>query len=195
LLKLACSIPGEVVLACSGGKDSMAALNFLLRGKRKVKLAYFNHGTDHSAVAESFVKSVASHHGLDLILGKYIHENILKLPSEADWRDQRYDFFRSINKTILTAHHLNDVAEWWLFTSFRGNPKTIPIKRSDPEVIRPFIKTTQEKFHSICRPKKWVKDPSNLNKKFSRNKIRHDIMPSVLKVNPGFLTTVRNLYD
>jgi len=195
LIKLACPIPREVVLACSGGKDSIAALNFLLNGKRKVTLAYFNHETIHGHQAEAFLTRLATHLGLDIITGSYRHQKPGKKPSEMDWRKQRYDFFRTLNQKIITAHHLNDVAEWWLFTSIRGNSKLIPVERKDPDIIRPFIKTTQDEFHRITKPENWVEDPSNTDWNYSRNRIRHEMMPSVLKVNPGFLTTVRNLYD
>lgn len=194
MIKLACPIPREVILACSGGKDSVAALNFLLRGKRKVTLAYFNHETVHGHHAEQFVRKLADHHGLDLKLGSYVDKGDGKKPSEADWREQRYDFFRTLGGTILTAHHLNDAAEWWLFTSMRGNPRVIPVSRKDPDMIRPFIKTSKEDFHKVARPEFWSEDPSNTDRNYSRNRIRHEMMPVALKVNPGFLTNVRKLY-
>ena len=195
MIKLACSIPREIILACSGGKDSVAALNFLLRGKRKVTLAYFNHETAHSHSAEAFVKRLANHHGLDLKLGSYINKEGSKKPTEADWREQRYDFFRTLGGKIVTAHHLNDAAEWWLFTSIRGNPRVMPTTRKDPDIIRPFIKTPKDDFHRVAKPDSWSEDPSNTDWSYSRNRIRHEMMPSVLKVNPGFLTNVRKLYD
>ena len=58
--KLACKIPVKVALACSGGRDSMSALDFLLRGKREVKLVHFNHGTPGSLEAEAFVAKTAA---------------------------------------------------------------------------------------------------------------------------------------
>ena len=195
MIKLACPIPKEVILACSGGKDSIAALNFLLRGKRKVTLAYFNHETAHGHHAESFVRRLADRHGLELKLGSYVDKADGKKPSEAEWREQRYNFFRTLDGTILTAHHLNDAAEWWLFTSIRGNPRVMPVSRKDPNIIRPFIKTSKEEFHKVATPYSWAEDPSNTDWSYSRNRIRHEMMPSVLKVNPGFLTNVRKLYD
>ena len=182
-------------MACSGGKDSVAALNFLLRGKRKVTLAYFNHETVHGHHAKQFVKHLSDRHGLDLKLGSYVNKVDGKKPSEADWREQRYDFFRTLDGTILTAHHLNDAAEWWLFTSIRGNPRVMPISRKDPDIIRPFIKTPKDDFHKVAKPHSWAEDPSNTDWNYSRNRIRHEMMPSVLKVNPGFLTNMRKLYD
>ena len=49
-------IPRKVTIACSGGIDSMVVVDFLLRGKREVQLAYFNHDTNNSHDAEKFVK-------------------------------------------------------------------------------------------------------------------------------------------
>ena len=57
MIKLACKIPKKVVLACSGGRDSMSALEFLIRGRREVTVAYFNHATSHGDAAETFLKT------------------------------------------------------------------------------------------------------------------------------------------
>ena len=48
--------PIEVTLACSGGPDSMAILDFLRQGRKKIQVAHFNHGTDQSDEAEDVVK-------------------------------------------------------------------------------------------------------------------------------------------
>ena len=172
----------------------MSALSFLMKGKKNVKLAYFNHNTDHSHKAERFVRRIARSLDLKISVGCYEHQKPGKKPSEADWRIQRYKFFQSLNTRIITAHHLDDSAEWWLFTSLRGSPKVIPIARDNPDIIRPFVLTSKAEFHKVSAPSEWIEDPSNSDKSFSRNRIRHSIMPEALRVNPGFLKNVRKAY-
>ena len=53
MIRIIKKIPNNVVIACSGGIDSMAFTHFLRQGKRKVKLAFFNHDTFHSKHAQS----------------------------------------------------------------------------------------------------------------------------------------------
>ena len=56
MIRILGKIPKNVTVACSGGVDSMAVVNFLLEGRRNVNLAYFNHDTQHSRKAQEFVE-------------------------------------------------------------------------------------------------------------------------------------------
>ena len=123
-------IPRRVTVACSGGIDSMAIVNFLLEGKRKIDLAFFNHDTIYSRKAEEFLKRFAGSKELHLVVGR-VKGSKGKKSLEEFWRDERYNFLESLNSPyIITGHHLDDVVETWLFSSFHGNPKLIPLKRN-----------------------------------------------------------------
>lgn len=188
-------LPKQFSLACSGGSDSMVALDFFLNGRYRPTLIYFDHGTEHGAVAKEFVTAKAKEFGLELKLG-FIADNRRSGKSiEEFWRDERYNFFNSIDGPIITAHHLNDAAEWWLFSSLAGNPKLIPYSRNN--VIRPFLMVSKEEIDSWASRKgvEYLKDPGNEDEKYMRSIIRHTMMPTVLKVNPGFLTVIRKKYD
>ena len=195
MIRLACKIPNKVVLACSAGRDSMSALEFLLRGRREVTVAYFNHSTPHGDDAERFLRSFCSQECLPLVVGQYHHKPSLSKPSEASWREARYEFLSSLNQPIVTAHHLGDAVEWWLFSSMRGNPSLIPVCREDINVIRPFLSTKQHDFHQRCKLYPHVEDPTNAQTVHTRNYIRHEVVPKALKVNPGLFRTVANLYE
>ena len=66
---------------------------------------------------------------------------------EAWWRDQRYKFFNeATTRPIITAHHLDDVVENWIFTSMNGNPFLIPHQRD--QFIRPFLTTEKNDLRS-----------------------------------------------
>jgi len=193
MIRIIGKIPQRVTVACSGGIDSMSVVNFLLDGKRKVQLAYFNHDTPHSKEAEKFVREYAAKKKLILTIGR-VKGNRGKRSLEEFWRDERYKFLTSLGSSyVITCHHLDDVVETWLFKSIHGNPGLIPYKR-EPNIYRPFLMTEKREFLSYADRKKieWVEDPSNrMTKNIMRNQIRHNIVPQVLKVNPGIRTTIR----
>ena len=91
MIRIIGKIPSNVVVACSGGIDSMVVTNFLLQGRRKVKLAYFNHDTSHSRQAQEFVEDYANRNNLDLFLGR-VQGTKGKRSMEEFWRDERYSF-------------------------------------------------------------------------------------------------------
>lgn len=192
-MKLSCKLPIDVVLACSGGSDSMAALQFLLQGRRNVTLAHFNHGTPLSDEAQVFVEQKAEELELPLLIGKAEPGT---LTTELEWRNARYDFFREIGKPVVLAHHLDDAIEWWVFSSLRGKPRLIPPERKlgESKVIRPFLFFTKQDLNNRFGSLGYVNDTSNSNVKFARNRIRHQILPHAFMINPGLRKTVSNLY-
>lgn len=195
MIKLSCKIPKRVVLACSGGKDSMSALEFLLNGKREVTVAYFNHGTDHGAEAEMFLEKVCAEKGLEFARSGCIFPPPSGVSKEAYWRNERHKFFQTFKDPVVTAHHLDDAVEWWIFTSLRGNPSLMPIKRSDNKLLKPFLLTRKSELHKHLRNFEHVQDPSNQDVNYAaRNYIRHELNPMCLNVNPGLFKTVKKLY-
>ena len=192
MIRIIGKIPNKVTIACSGGVDSMVFTHFLLQGRRRVDLAYFDHDTVHSKKAQQFVEEYAQKNKLNLRIGKvkgYKGSRSL----EEFWRDERYDFFNRINSDyIITCHHLDDCVETWLMSSFHGLSKLIPFQRSE-NIFRPFLMTEKSAIKRYAEKKnvKWVEDPSNQHTNFMRNHVRKNIMPHVLKVNPGIRTTIR----
>ena len=184
-------IPSNVTLACSGGPDSMAILDFLRNGKKKVRIAHFDHGTSHGSLAREFISDFCSDKSIEIVIGALDEKKPERESWEAWWRDQRYRFFKSLDCTIVTGHHLNDVAEWWIFTSLHGVSKLIPYKNE--KVIRPFLPTASSELISWCSRKnvKYVTDPGNSNVNFARSRIRHNIFEEALEINPGLLTVLR----
>ncbi len=171
----------------------MAALNFLLHGRRKVTLAHFNHGTPGSDEAQHFVERKSRELNLELVV-QTANKGILK--NELEWRNARYDFFKSLSAPIVLAHHLDDAVEWWIFSSLRGQGKLIPVQRSlgESEILRPFLFFAKEDLTSKLQASEFVYDKSNADLKHARNRIRHNIIPEALEVNPGLRKTILNLY-
>ena len=192
MIRIIGKIPSNVVIACSGGIDSMVITHFLLEGRRNVRLAYFNHDTAHSRQAQDFVEKYADEKNLDLFIGK-VKGVKGKRSIEEFWRDERYSFFNRINKDFLiTCHHLDDAVETWVMSAMHGTCKLIPYKRG-ASIYRPFLMTSKKTIKDYAERKKikWVEDPSNVRTEYIRNHIRHSLMPGILKVNPGIRTMIR----
>lgn len=194
MIKLACKIPPKIILACSGGRDSMSVLEFLVRGKKEVTVAYFNHATEHAEVAEQFLRQFCYDNNLPFITDKYNHDDPKKKPTEASWRKQRYIFLSKLGGPVVTGHHLGDAVEWWVFSSLRGNPGLISTIREDIPVLRPFLISRPDEIHKHFGGYPHVEDPTNIETNYTRNFIRHILLPNALRVNPGLFTTIKNLY-
>lgn len=181
-------------IACSGGVDSMVLVDFLLKfPKYQFKLLYFNHGTDHGAKAEEFLRNFASNANIQLEIGKISKEMPKKGSLEDFWRRERYEFLDQFNLPIATAHNLNDCVETWVFSSLRGLPKIIPYRRN--QVFRPFLMVSKSEINEWASNNKveYVQDPSNDSIEYTRNLIRHELMPHALKVNPGIENMMRRM--
>jgi len=192
MIRIIGKIPHNLTVACSGGIDSMAVVHFLLQGKKKVNLAYFNHDTQHSHKAQEFVEKYANDNKLNLVIGS-VKGRKGKRSLEEFWRDERYDFLqRTSGDYIITCHHLDDCVETWLMSSFHGQGKLIPFRRNE-NIYRPFLMTTKLSIKKYVENKKieWSEDPSNQKTNFMRNHVRKNVMPQVLIVNPGIRTTIR----
>jgi tRNA(Ile)-lysidine synthase len=184
-------IPASVAIACSGGTDSMAILDFVKRSNRDITVAHFDHQTPFGTKAYKFVKQYCKSHNLKLVVGELQSEKPKDESWEEYWRNERYCFFESLDMPVITAHHLDDVVEWWTFTSFHGNPMLIPYSRN--QTLRPFLTTTKEEIWNWINRKDvpYLLDPGNFDEKYMRSLIRKNIIPEALKVNPGLRKVIK----
>lgn len=208
MIKMLGRVDRDFILTLSGGIDSMVALDFLTRRKRNVLALHFDHGTEYGASAREYVEEFCALNNIPLVVGRISRDIEPGESKEAYWREQRYSFFESwdspINfkigsfqpsffkhSKIVTCHHLDDVVETYLFSSIRGNSKLIPYSRG--KYIRPFLLTKKKDIVDYAERYgvQWLDDPSNLNQDFTRNFIRHTLLPNALKVNPGLYKTVK----
>lgn len=192
MFKLLQSLPRQVWVACSGGVDSMAVLDFLRRC-HQVNVAYFNHGTLHGVESELWIRKYCQQQGLELLVGKLDQIKPDDQSWEEFWRNQRYQFLTAIPGTVVMAHHLDDCVETYLFNCMHGKHHTIPLRHAN--VVRPFLTTPKKEFVDWCYRKSvpWIEDSSNQDLGHMRNRIRHRLVPEALKVNPGLHTVVRKL--
>lgn len=116
-------------------------------------------------------------------------------------RQKRYEVFEKVSQggKIATAHNLDDVAETLIFNIVRGTGLkglcSIPAIRGN--IIRPLIETPREKIEDFLKQKnqKFVTDSTNLENEYSRNKIRHLVVPTLKDINPMFLQSVLRLKE
>ena len=191
MIKVEGKIPRSIVIACSGGCDSMAILDFLKRS-HNVQVAYYNHLTPHGAKAYDFLYDYCDQHNLEFITDELKgHPRPNNKSQEEHWRDERYKFLHNIRTTVVMGHHLDDCVETWMFTSMHGDSKTIPYARGN--VIRPFRHNRKRDLELWCNLHNvpFIEDESNADTRYMRNYIRHEMLDHVLKVNPGIHKMVR----
>jgi len=194
MIKLQGKLPKNIILACSGGVDSMAALDFLSR-RHSVRVVYVDHGTEHSRRAEIFLGQYCWRN--EILFDEYhISTNKPKgVSQEEHWRNERYKIIDELTKThgipAVTCHHLDDCVETWLWSSLHGEGKIIPYRRRD--VVRPFRLTEKRNFRMWAEVNNvpWVEDDSNTDTCYTRNYVRHELMPHALKVNPGLNKVIK----
>jgi tRNA(Ile)-lysidine synthetase-like protein len=186
-------LPRKLCVALSGGPDSMAILDFLIRGGRDVTALHFDHGTEHGKEARAFVTEYCIANRIPLIVGTANREQSPDESPEEFWRNMRYDFFNEIHTyRIVTAHTLDDQVENWIFTSLHGMGRLIPYRRA-PNIVRPFLTTTKADLLDWCDRKNipFVTDPGNSDEKYMRSLIRTKIIPEALRVNPGLFKVIK----
>lgn len=157
------------------------AFNFSYHGEFVV--AHFDHGMRPSSKADAeFVRRKAKEYGVKFYLGE---GHLSPDASEAEAREARYAFLRKIAKkeggVIVTAHHLNDLAETVAINILRGTGWRGLAPFYDKTVARPFIHTDQPlaKFDIYKAAEmadlSYRQDPTNTEDKYLRNRLRKPI--------------------
>lgn len=194
-----------IVAAVSGGCDSSVLLHVLWRLSTKMNFkilcAHVNHNLrgNESARDEAFVRFVCEKYGIECrVLSANVAEFAEKnrLSTEEAGRKLRYEFFEHCafelgeNAKIATAHSLSDSAETYIFNSARGASLSgicgIPPVRG--KIIRPLIEFSREQIEAYAAEHgvEFVTDSTNLTDEYTRNKIRHGVIPVMKEINPGF---------
>jgi len=183
VIKLLTPLPRSITVAFSGGIDSVAAVDFLRRS-HVVTCAFYHHRTENSTNAHRFVSQFCEEHNIPLVVGILNKQKPKNKSMEEHWRDERYKFFENFG-TVVTAHHLDDCIETYLFSAMHGEPKLIPLVRKN--VIRPFLITHKQDFYDWVLRKNlpFCHDMSNDDDKYMRNYIRMHVIPHAYKINPG----------
>ena len=193
---------GIVLVCVSGGADSMCLLEAMLHISHDrgftVAAAHFNHGLrgEESDRDEAFVENYCLKCGVPFYPGRgdvalYAKNNRLSIETAA--RDMRYSFFYGLAETvgasrIATAHNADDNTETMLINLTRGAGANglsgIPPVRG--ALIRPMLGVTRGEVELFLQERHipFVEDSTNSDDVFTRNKIRHHIIPVLKEINP-----------
>lgn len=199
---------GLIVVGFSGGADSTALCHWLL-GKvdpQRLVLAHVNHQLrgEESQRDEEACRAFAQGHALRL---EVLREDVAALARqeglglEECGRNVRYRFFESLTPgkedRILTAHNANDNLETILLHLCRGTslPGLLGIPYSRGKVLRPLLKVPREEIEAYCRREglSYVTDSSNLSQEYTRNRLRHQVLPVLEELNPQVLEAVSRM--
>lgn len=186
---------GPAVLAVSGGLDSMvlltaAAARLSARARKRTIVATFDHGTGKAAGrAAALVARQAFRSGFVCVTGCASTIGT----REEEWRRGRWQFLEQVaskrKANVVTAHNLDDQVETVFMRILRdAGPRGLAGLYAESDIVRPFLNISRATLASYARQKKvpFVQDPSNSDRKHLRNRIRLDILPSIVRQNPGF---------
>lgn len=195
MIRILEKIPNTVTIAFSGGVDSLAIAHFLKNGRKAITLAHFNHGCPVSDAIELGCRELADKLELPIIVKKIDDPDCPVGQSIEDfWRRNRYRWLRNIDGKVITAHHLNDAVETWLWSAIHGSPKLIPVESGN--IYRPFLLTPKREFQAYCDASNLipVADSCNEDLSLTRNYMRANLIPVVDKINPGIEKVIRKKY-
>ncbi|MBJ8326356.1 tRNA lysidine(34) synthetase TilS [Streptococcus pacificus] len=181
----------KVLIAVSGGFDSMALLHFLYAYQSvldiSIAIAHVNH---HQRLAskeeEDYLKEWATTHDIPIYISHF--KGVF---SEEKARNHRYAFFKQVMleqgyTALVTAHHADDQAETIFMKLLRGS-RLIHLAGmkerqtfADGELIRPFLTLNKKELPHVFH----FEDASNLENNFLRNRIRNQYLPTLQKENP-----------
>ena len=206
----------KLVLAVSGGPDSLAMLNLLLDIKKDKKIefdfvvAHVNHMIRKEAIDdENFVKDFCEKNNIKFFVKRVDIPKLAeerKMGTEEAGRYARYEFFDEVmkktgSKKISIAHNKNDKIETIIMNMLRGSGiaglKGIePIKND--KYIRPLIECERFEIEEYCKQNNIEPriDRTNFENVYTRNKVRNIVIPYIKQeFNPNIIQTMDRLSD
>ncbi len=211
LRKLNISKQARILVAVSGGADSTALLDALARWKKSEHLfaAHLNHllrGAE-SAADETFVRAITGQRNVPVFIAQ---ENVAayaadeKKNLEATARRLRYDFLLRTAahcqaEVIVTAHTHDDQVETLLMRLLRGTSAaglqgihSQVALSATVQLLRPILEITRIEVLEHCERYQlpFRQDSSNASAEFTRNRVRHELLPLLQTFNPNFGATL-----
>ena len=191
----------KLLLAVSGGLDSMVLLHLLQQLPYTIAIAHCNfqlRGIE-SFEDQSFVQNYALQHQIPFYYTQFDTQafaNDYKLSTQVAARELRYDWFYEQLELhqfdfVLTAHHADDNLETFLINLSRGTglDGLSGIPAQNDAVLRPLLPFSRAAIEEYAKANnlQWREDSSNASDKYLRNQIRHHLVPILKELNPDFL--------
>jgi tRNA(Ile)-lysidine synthase len=181
-----------VVVAVSGGMDSMTLATILADTlpERVRAIAAFDHGTGPAATrAVLHVEAFARQRGFVF----RSEQARLSRASEAAWRHVRWGFLHRVSAEfgapVVTAHTADDQAETVFMRILRGaGTRGLAGLLAPSAICRPMLSVRRAivRRAAVDGQINWIDDPSNADVRFLRNRVRHELLPTLERVEPGF---------
>lgn len=209
-LRATCQVKPEdkLLVACSGGVDSMVLTHLLRQMNQPIVVAHCNFQLrTEAAEDELFVKEYCKKQGLVFVSTQFDTKHF-----KAEWgmstqmtaRKLRYDWFAKVMAeqqctSLAVAHHLEDSLETALGNLVRGTGpigmRGILPKRD--EVVRPLLFATKKQVIQYAESigLQWREDRSNLSDDYQRNRIRHHVIPELENENPQFWSNAQRFLE
>jgi tRNA(Ile)-lysidine synthase len=199
----------KILIAISGGIDSVVLTYLFYNLKFNISLAHCNFKLrdKESDKDELFVKKLANNLQTTAFVTsfntqEYATNNKLSIQESA--RNLRYNWFYKLAKEnqfdyIVTAHNLNDNLETFLIHLTRGTGLQgltgIPI--INDKTVRPLLEFSRKQIINFAKENKiiWREDQSNKDTKYTRNKIRHQVIPVLEEINPKLLSSFKKTLE
>ena len=193
----------KILLATSGGRDSMVLVHLFQQFDYKIGIAHCNfqlRGME-SFEDQNFVKEYAAANAIPVFITQFDTKAFAedyKVSTQVAARELRYNWFYELLETekfdyILTAHHADDNLETFLINLTRGTglDGLTGIPEQNDKVVRPLLAFSQEEIEEYAKLNtiQWREDSSNASDKYLRNKIRHHLVPILKELNPNFLSS------
>lgn len=198
-----CKSTDRILLAVSGGLDSMVMLNLFKRSNYSIGVAHCNFQLRGSEAEEDerFVADACKAADVPFFVKKFNTRDYAtanKLSIQAAARELRYAWFQELMSEerftfLATAHHVNDSLETvllkWIHGSSLESFAGIPVRNK--KVIRPMLFATRTQLADFASEKgiMWRNDSSNDSDDYQRNFIRHQVVPRLKEINPALEST------
>lgn len=201
----------KVLVALSGGADSVALLRMLLNEGYLCEAAHCNFHLrgEESDRDEEFVRTLCQELDVKLHINHFRTADIAaqrKISIEMAARDLRYEWFEQVRKereakVIAVAHHQDDNVETMLLNLLRGSglQGLLGIRPKNGYIVRPLLTFSRQELLDYLKrlQQDYVTDSTNLQEDFTRNKIRLQLLPLMEEINPAtrkhLLATAKHL--
>jgi tRNA(Ile)-lysidine synthase len=195
----------KVLAAVSGGVDSVVLVELLKRAGMDFGIAHCNFQLrdDESEADEAFVKRLAKDCGVAFHVKRFETSEYArkgKLSVQMAARALRYDWFEKVRLkddygVIATAHHLDDSVETFFLNLVRGTGirGLSGIEPKNGNVVRPLLFAKKDDIITYASQANLTfrEDASNVEDKYNRNFIRHNVIPQLEKLNPAFVESMQ----
>ena len=203
MLDLGAYAGSHICVAVSGGRDSMALLNFIYTHMREFGITLSALNCDHKIRGEAssrdsaFVADWCKKRNIPLLKFEWDFDGKKTEQAARLWRRECYNvaLANGVN-FVATAHHMNDNAETVLFNLARGSGIAGLAGISDGEkIIHPLISCTRADIdeYIVRNGVPFVDDETNFSDGYTRNKIRHNVLPELEKAVPGAVGNIFRL--